>query len=100
MTAQEIYRDSVESEGLEKWDRLWDWIVDHYNSGDRDQIVELMTLVDQSGQNRGVLRTVLCAVKPVREWIPGCQPVFDRLRDQLISGREAANQPKPGAGPR
>jgi len=82
----EAFCTAMVTEGLGRFDILFDAVRDMYNAKNHAGIDRLMDLCLGTG-NRGYVRTVAAAVKPV--WDRGVsKEKFDRLRNFLIEGNE------------
>ncbi len=64
-TPNNIFSRVLSTSGLGKYDILYDSVILMYNSGDLNGIESLMDLSVES-ENRGYVRTMLIATKPIR----------------------------------
>lgn len=79
MRAEEILKDANESSDSERFDRLYDWVIDRYNTNKHDDIKYIMRLLNRPNQSRGNIRTVLMAIKPFLSHLPECIEIYGRL---------------------
>lgn len=83
LTAQEIYRDSVDSNLPSRFDKIYYWVEERYNAGDLASLIQLMDLFDTAKSNRGLVRAVLSAVGPAKTRTPELEISYQRLLKRL-----------------
>lgn len=83
----ECRRCNIVVEGLEQYDIAHNKIINSI-VGDNveSELVEILSEYDNDDTNRGILRTILIAVKPIRDINDEVSIVYNRLADRLRSG--------------
>jgi nitrate reductase assembly molybdenum cofactor insertion protein NarJ len=78
-----------QDESLKAFDDLWDRLVDaveHKELSDvRAIMLEQLALAEQPNPNRGLIRTTLICLKPIKH-LPELADVFKKLADILRAG--------------
>jgi hypothetical protein len=82
----EFYKELNDDKSLEKHDRLYDKLKQLWIDGQNDDILELMGLFNHKEVNRGLLRTMLITLKPIRKIDDRIDQMFTNLADILRSG--------------
>lgn len=83
MTHTEFFREITTDNTLARFDVIFNKIVELVDNHEDASLLEFMDACIAGNPDRGVIRTVLMTVKPIRKQIAGLESKYDQLHSML-----------------